>query len=30
MTYETVKDFPRRTAFDNVLRDKAFEIDKNP
>ena len=30
MTYEAFKDLPRRTAADKVLRDKAFNIAKNP
>ena len=30
MDYKDFKDLKRRTAADNVLRDKAFNIDKNP
>ena len=30
MTYECFKDIPRRTTTDKVLRDKAFNIAKNP
>ena len=30
MAYEDFKDSKRRTAADNVLRDKAFNIAKNP
>ena len=30
MAYEDFKDLARRTASDNVLRDKAFNIAKNP
>ena len=30
MTYGDFKDLKRRTAFDNILRDKAFNIAKNP
>ena len=30
MTYEVFKDLHRRTAADKVLRDKAFNIAKNP
>ena len=30
MTYEDFKDLAKRTASDRVLRDKAFNIDKNP
>ena len=30
MAYEAIKDFPRRTASDKVLSDKAFNIAKNP
>ena len=30
MAYEDFKDFARRTASDKVLRDKAFNIAKNP
>ena len=30
MAYGDFKDLARRTAFDNVLRDKAFNIAKNP
>ena len=30
MTFEDLKDFARRTATDKVLRDKAFNIAKNP
>ena len=30
MAYGDFKDFKRRTAADNVLRDKAFNIAKNP
>ena len=30
MTYGDFKDLKRRTAADNVLRDKAFNIAKNP
>ena len=30
MTYGDFKDLARRTASDNVLRDKAFDIAKNP
>ena len=30
MTYGDFKDFSRRTASDRVLRDKAFDIAKNP
>ena len=29
MAYEGFKNFPRRTASDKVLRDKAFNIAKN-
>ena len=29
MSYGYFKDLPRRTASDKVLRDKAFNIDKN-
>ena len=29
MAYEDFKDFPRRIAADEVLRDKAFNIAKN-
>ena len=30
MAYEDFKDLARRTTSDNVLRDKAFNITKNP
>ena len=30
MTYEGFKDLTRRTATDRILRDKAFDIAKNP
>ena len=30
MAYRDFKDLSRRTASDNVLRDKAFNIAKNP
>ena len=30
MAYGGFKDLARRTAFDKVLRDKAFNIDKSP
>ena len=30
MVYGDFKDLTRRTASDKVLRDKAFNIDKNP
>ena len=30
MAYRDFKDLPRRTASDKVLRDKAFNIAKNP
>ena len=30
MAYEVFKDLKRRTAADNVLRDKAFNVAKNP
>ena len=30
MAYGDFKDLKRRTASDNVLRDKAFNIDKHP
>ena len=30
MVYGDFKDFPRRTVFDKVLRDKAFNIAKTP
>ena len=30
MTYGDFKDLPRRTASDKVLREKAFNIAKNP
>ena len=30
MAYEDFKDLTRRTASDKILRDKAFDIDKNP
>ena len=30
MAYGDFKDFPKRTAFDKVLRDKAFNIAENP
>ena len=30
MAYGKLKDLPRRTASDNVLHDKAFNIAKNP
>ena len=30
MAYEHFKDLNRRTAVDNVLRNKAFNIAKNP
>ena len=30
MAYEDFKDLPKRTASDKVLRDKAFNIAKNP
>ena len=30
MTYGDFKDFTRRTASDNILRDKALDIAKNP
>ena len=30
MAYGDFKDLPRRMASDKVLRDKAFNIDKNP
>ena len=30
MTYGDFKDLKRRTASDNILRDKAFNIAKNP
>ena len=30
MAYEDFKDLARRTASDNILRDKAFNIAKNP
>ena len=30
MAYEDFKDLARRTAPDKVLRDKAFDIAKNP
>ena len=29
MAYEDFKDLTRRTASDKILRDKAFNIDKN-
>ena len=30
MAYGDLKDFPRKTASDKVLRNKAFNIAKNP
>ena len=30
MTYEGFKDLTRKTAYDIILRDKAFNIAKNP
>ena len=30
MAYGDFKDLPKRTAFDKVLRDEAFNITKNP
>ena len=30
MAYEDFKDLARRTNFDKILRDKAFNIAKNP
>ena len=30
MAYGDLNDLPRSTASDSVLRDKAFNIDKNP
>ena len=30
MAYGDLKDLPRRTASDKVLRDKTFSIAKNP
>ena len=30
MAYEGFKDLARKTASDKVLRDKSFNIDKNP
>ena len=30
MAYRNFKDLPRRTASDKVLRDKSFNIAKNP
>ena len=30
VTYGDFKDLPGRTAYDKVLRDKAFDITKNP
>ena len=30
MTYENLKDLTRKTATDKLLRDKAFNIAKNP
>ena len=30
MTYESLKDLTRKTATDKLLRDKAFNIAKNP
>ena len=30
MTYEGFKDLTRRAATDRILRDKAFDIAKNP
>ena len=30
MAYGGFKDLARRTAYDNILRDKAFNIAKNP
>ena len=30
MTYGDFKDLARRTTFDNVLRDKAFNMAENP
>ena len=30
MAYEYFKDLVRRRAYDNILRDKAFNIAKNP
>ena len=30
MAYGDFRDLPRRTAFDKILRDKAFNIAKNP
>ena len=30
MTYGDFKNLPGRTAYDKVLRDKAFDITKNP
>ena len=30
MAYEDFKDLPNRTVFDQALRDKAFNIAKNP
>ena len=30
MTYEDFKDLTRRTASDTILRDRAFNISKNP
>ena len=30
MAYGDFKDLPRRTAFDKILQDKAFNIAKNP
>ena len=30
MAHEDCKDLPRRTAFDKVFREKAFNIVKNP
>ena len=30
MAYEDFKDLPRRTAFENVLQDKAFKLSSDP
>ena len=30
MAYRAFKSFPIRTASDNILRDKVFNVDKNP
>ena len=30
MAYKNLKDLTRRTASDKILRDKAFNISKNP